>query len=111
MGTEKTYGEGSISVTCSLITFDMTILVTTILVILRKYGIDLWGILMNPVVFCVCTYLLIFGLLYMYYTINDRYQKVVDRFFYLKFQLSPVVVYLLFSIVCFSGLIFLHMSD
>lgn len=113
MGTEKTYGEGSIFVTCNLMAYNLTLFVYFFIEILKKYGIDLWEIFpeLDHPVFSVCLYLLIFGSLYLNYTINDRYQKAIDRFFYLKFQLSPVVVYILYTIVCLSGIIFLIIFD
>ena len=113
MGTEKTYGEGSICVTCNLMTFTMGLLLNSILVVLKMYGINLWEIFpaMDPEVFFVCSIFFIYGSLYLNYTINDRYQKAIDRFFYLKFQLSPVVVYILYTIVCSSGIIYVIIFD
>ena len=84
MGTEKTYGEGSITVTCNLISFLMCLLFISILLVLRIYGIDLCEIfpVMGNGVFIMGLYLLLFGLLFLFYTKNDRYKKVIDRFFY-----------------------------
>lgn len=112
-GTEKTYGEGSIFVTCNLMAYNLTLFVSFFLEILKKYGIDLWEIFpaMDPEVFFVCSIFFIYGSLYLNYTINDRYQKAIDRFFYVKFQLSPVVVYILYTIVCSSGIIYVIIFD